>query len=140
MANSRGIEALKGTWSYSSNDNFDAFLKEFGVNKVLRTLAKTVKPRVIISEKDGKWGFRSESTINTTAIEFTPGVEFKDKGHDGEEYTSTIRFENGIWVQKIHYKNGKQVSVERLINDQDQLQVNLQCGNVKAIEYYKRAA
>ena len=71
----------------SSNDNFDAFLKEFGVNKVLRTLAKTVKPRVIISEKDGKWGYRSESTLNTTAIEFTPGVEFKDKGHDGEEYT-----------------------------------------------------
>ncbi|CAF0834236.1 unnamed protein product [Adineta steineri] len=138
--NNTDIEALKGTWNYVSNENFDAFLKEMGINKVLRTLAKTVKPRVVIAEKDGKWSFRSETTLKTTAIEFIPGVEFTDVSHDGEPYTSTVRFENGKWTQTIHYsKSGKQLSVQRWVDNQDQLQVTMECGNVKATELYKRA-
>jgi hypothetical protein len=34
-----------------------------------------------------------------------------------------IRFENGKWIQTVHYKNGKEMHVERWINNQDQLQV-----------------
>ncbi|CAF0895005.1 unnamed protein product [Adineta steineri] len=139
--NNTDIEALKGTWNYVSNENFDAFLKEMGINKVLRTLAKTIKPRVVIAEKDGKWSFRSETTLKTTAIEFIPGVEFTDVSHDGEPYTSTVRFENGKWIQTNHYsKSGKQISVQRWVDNQDQLQVTMECGNVKATELYKRAS
>jgi hypothetical protein len=104
MASNNSIEGLKGSWDYVcttckiylvkmvnnfsfqvSGDNFDGILKEFGVNKVLRTIAKTIKPRVIINEKDGKWSLRSESTFKTTTIEFIPGVEFQDVSPDGQQ-------------------------------------------------------
>lgn len=34
-----------------------------------------------------------------------------------------IYFENGKWIQTVRYKNGKEMFVERWINDQDQLLV-----------------
>ncbi len=34
-----------------------------------------------------------------------------------------IRFENGKWMQTVRYKDGKQMFVERWVNDQDQLEV-----------------
>ncbi len=34
-----------------------------------------------------------------------------------------IQFENGKWIQRVRYKNGKEAFVERWINDQDQLEV-----------------
>ncbi len=34
-----------------------------------------------------------------------------------------IYFENGKWIQRVRYKNGKEMFVERWINDQDQLEV-----------------
>jgi len=67
-----------------STENFDLLLKELGVNKVIRTLAKNLKPRVTIDEKDGKWSFKSETTFKTTSYQFTPGVQFEDTTPDGQ--------------------------------------------------------
>jgi hypothetical protein len=55
-----------------------------GVNKILRTIVKNIKPRLIISEKDGKWSFKSETTFKKIAYEFVPGVEFEDVAPDGQ--------------------------------------------------------
>lgn len=99
------IENLKGSWEYVSfvfvllnrkimnwiefkvsGEHFEAILKELGINKVLRALAKTMKPHLIISEANGRWSFKSETTFKTTAYDFTPGVQFDDVGHDGDTY------------------------------------------------------
>ena len=37
-------------------------MKELGVGWAIRMAAKAVKPRLIISENDGKWNIKSEST------------------------------------------------------------------------------
>ncbi len=34
-----------------------------------------------------------------------------------------IQFENGKWIQRVRFANGKEMFVERWINDQDQLVV-----------------
>jgi hypothetical protein len=34
-----------------------------------------------------------------------------------------IRFENGKWIQTSHQKDGKEMVLERWINNQDQLEV-----------------
>ncbi len=34
-----------------------------------------------------------------------------------------IQFENGKWIQRVRFENGKEMFVERWINDQDQLVV-----------------
>jgi hypothetical protein len=66
-------------------DNQDEYLKELGVGKMARMMAKGVKPRLIISEQDGKWTFRTETTFKTMKIEFTPNVEFEETTADGRE-------------------------------------------------------
>ena len=51
----------------------------------MRVMAKGIKPRLVISENGGKWTLRSESTLKTTSLEFTPDVEFDDTTADGRE-------------------------------------------------------
>ncbi len=63
----------------------DEFMKEIGVGMVMRMAAKSVKPRLVISENGGKWTLRSETKLKTTSLEFTPGVEFEDTTADGRE-------------------------------------------------------
>ncbi len=38
-------------------------------------------------------------------------------------FQSTVRFENDKWIQTIRYKSGKELFIQRWINNQDQLQV-----------------
>ena len=60
-------------------------MKEIGVSWATRQLAKGLKPRLVISENNGKWTVRSESTLKTVSVEFTPGVEFDETTADGRQ-------------------------------------------------------
>lgn len=68
-------------------DDGDEYLKELGVGKMGRMMAKTVKPRLVISENSGKWSVRTETTLKTTTIEFTPNVEYEEVTGDGRHLT-----------------------------------------------------
>ncbi|CAF4578348.1 unnamed protein product [Rotaria sp. Silwood1] len=78
-----GVEALKGSWDYVDGENFDAYMKEIGVGMIMRMTAKGVKPRLIISENNGTWTLRTESSIKTLSSDFVPGVEFDETTADG---------------------------------------------------------
>jgi hypothetical protein len=102
MAVPSSVQKLKGTWEYVDGEHFDDWMKEIvrrfswfvslkfylffekGVGFALRQSAKLVKPKLIISEKDGKWLFKSESTLKSASYEFKPGVEFDETRLDGE--------------------------------------------------------
>ncbi len=47
-------------------------------------MAKNLKPRITIGEKDGKWLFKSETTFKTTSYQFQPGIQFEDTTPDGQ--------------------------------------------------------
>ncbi|CAF3706220.1 unnamed protein product [Rotaria sp. Silwood1] len=131
MANS-GIEALKGSWDHVDDENFDEFMKEIGVGWAMRIAAKAVKPRLIISQNDGKWSIKSESTFKTVSYDFTPGVEFNETTPDGREVTTTITFEGNKWVSTTIDKNGKKSVVTRYVDDSGQQMIEMECGSVKA--------
>jgi fatty acid-binding protein 3 len=63
----------------------DEYLKELGVGMMARMMAKGMKPRVVIIEKDGNWTLRTETTIRTMVIEFTPNVEYEETTPDGRQ-------------------------------------------------------
>lgn len=67
------------------SDPMDDYLKELGVGMVGRMMAKGIKPRLVISEQDGKWSLRTETTLRTVTIEFTPDVEYEETTPDGRE-------------------------------------------------------
>jgi hypothetical protein len=58
-------------------------MKEIGVSMIKRMTAKTLKPRLVISENNGKWTLRTESHIKTLSYDFVPGVEFDETTPDG---------------------------------------------------------
>jgi len=67
----------------------DDYLKEFGVSMMGRMVARNIKPRLIITEKDGKWTLRTETTLKTMIIEFKVNVEFEETTGDGRELKVT---------------------------------------------------
>jgi len=54
-----------------------------------RMVARSIKPRLVITEKDGKWTLRTETTLKTMIIEFTVNVEFEETTGDGRELKVT---------------------------------------------------
>jgi hypothetical protein len=50
-----------------------------------RMMAKQVKPRLVITEKDGKWTLRAETILRAITTEFIPGVEYEETTPDGRE-------------------------------------------------------
>jgi fatty acid-binding protein 3 len=115
-------------------------MKEIGVGLATRMLAKGLKPRIIISEDNGKWTIRSETTLKTVVVDFTPGVEFNETTPDGREVTvcytniytfrnpifilkSTINFEGDKWIHTSVDKNGKKSVVIRYIDSNGQLMI-----------------
>lgn len=66
-------------------DNNDEYLKELGVGMMARMVAKGLKPRLMIDENNGKWSLRTETTLKTMTVEFTPNVEFEEITGDGRE-------------------------------------------------------
>ena len=60
-------------------------MKEIGVGMMVRMAARGIKPRLVITEQNGKWTLRSESSIKTVVCEFTPGVEFDETTPDGRQ-------------------------------------------------------
>jgi len=60
-------------------------MKELGVGLAMRMAAKGLKPRIIISESDGKWTVGAESKWKSGSLSFTPGVEFDETTPDGRE-------------------------------------------------------
>ena len=120
-------------------DSMDDYLKELGVGMMGRMAAKGLKPRLVISEKDGKWSVRTETTFKTTTIEFTPNIEYEETTADGREIKVTrinfinnyngcfflqgiVRFENDKWIQKMCDKKGKESMVTRWIDEKGQHQ------------------
>lgn len=60
-------------------------MKEMGVGMAMRMMAKNIKPRIVISEKDGQWTLRSENAMKKMSLEFTPNVELDEITPDGRE-------------------------------------------------------
>jgi len=139
MAATSEIQKLKGTWEYVDGEKFDDYMKEIGVGFALRQSAKLVKPKLVISEKAGRWSFKSESTLKSASYEFTPGVEFDETRLDGESVKSTIRFEDDKWVHTMRDKSGKESTIKRWVDSHDQQQIEMKAGDVTARRWYKRA-
>jgi hypothetical protein len=72
-----------------SDENFTGILEEVGINEETRAIITTLKPRVIIDEKDGKWLFKTETNFKTSELKFTPGIEFEEVSPIGEEVSVT---------------------------------------------------
>ena len=52
-----------------------------------RMASKHIRPRLIISELDGRWTLKTETQFKTMTIEFIEGLEYEERTGDGRELT-----------------------------------------------------
>jgi len=134
--------SLVGTWDLESSENFDEYMKELGVGLILRKTAGTIKPTVIISNDGDKWTLKMQSTLKSSEVTATLGVEFDEKTLDGRESKSVLTLENPsrlVHVQKDP-KSGKVVTsiVREIVGDR--LVQTLSVNNVQAVRKFTRTA
>lgn len=72
------MASLVGTWDLVESQNWEEYLKEIGVGMIMRKAATSFKPTAIISRDGNKWTLKSVSTLKTTEITATEGVEFDE--------------------------------------------------------------
>jgi fatty acid-binding protein 4 len=57
------MDEFLGSWKLESCDNFDSYLKELGINIVLRKLASLAIPTVIFSKTEDEGRYRMKSVV-----------------------------------------------------------------------------
>ncbi|CAG2106884.1 unnamed protein product [Medioppia subpectinata] len=94
------MSEFTGKYKLESSDNFDNFLKELGVNFVMRKMANSSSPTLEITREGNDFTFKSVSAIKTSVTKFTLGVEFEEERLDGKKVKSTFTQEGNKLIQK----------------------------------------
>jgi len=124
-----------GKFKLSSSDNFDEFLKELGVNFVLRNLAKTSTPVVEITKNGDSYSLKTVTAIKKSEINFELGKEFEEARMDGKNVKTVVVADGNKLVQTQY--GDKEVKIVREFNG-DELKVTASVGPVVSVRVYNR--
>jgi len=124
-----------GKFKLTSSDNFDEFLKELGVNFVLRNLAKTSTPVVEITKDGETYSLKTLTAIKNSEIKFELGKEFEEARMDGKNVKTVVVADGNKLVQTQY--GDKEVKIVREFNG-NELKVTASCGPVTSIRIYNR--
>lgn len=106
---------ITGKWKLDKSDNFDNFLKELGVNFMMRKMANTSSPTVEISRSGDEFEFKTTTALKTSVVKFTLGQEFEEERLDGKKVRSVMTLEGNKLVQSQR-DDGKEVTYVREFN------------------------
>jgi hypothetical protein len=133
-------EAFVGTWNMESSDNFDAYMREVGVNAVTAKLGSVAKPTMIISHEGDTWTLKSETTFKNTKVVFQLGVEFDETTADDRKMKTTFTLEGNtlIQTQKPTVDGGVPSVITREVNG-NKILVTCKANAVVATRNYTKA-
>jgi len=124
-----------GKFKLTSSDNFDEFLKELGVNFVMRNLAKTSTPVVEITKDGDTYSLKTSTAIKNSEIKFELGKEFEEARMDGKSVKTVVVADGNKLVQTQY--GDKEVKIVRELNG-DELKVTCTVGDVVSVRLYNR--
>ncbi|XP_046325711.2 fatty acid-binding protein, adipocyte-like isoform X2 [Haliotis rufescens] len=90
-----------GKWKLDRSENFDEFLKEMGVNVLLRKMAESSRPEQVIEVKDGQIRISTKTGLSNQDDVF-------DLGKECEIETNTVKHK-----VKVVYSDGRMVVTSR---------------------------
>ncbi|XP_078543233.1 myelin P2 protein-like isoform X2 [Lissotriton helveticus] len=130
------MECFFGTWKLVSSENFDAYMKDLGVNFATRKAGAMVKPNVIICKTGDLYCLKTESSFTTTEISFKLGEEFDEVTADKRKTKTIVTCENGALIQ-LQKWDDKETTIRREVKD-GQLVVTCTMGDVKCVRTYDK--
>jgi len=124
-----------GKFKLTSSDNFDEFLKELGVNFVLRNLAKTSTPVVEITKDGDTFSLKTTTAIKNSEIKFELGKEFEEARMDGKNVKTVVVADGNKLIQTQF--GDKEVKIVREFNG-NELVVTASVGAVNSVRKYTK--
>jgi len=133
-------EGFVGKWNMESSENFDAYMREVGVNAVVAKLGSVAKPTVIIEIEGNVWTLKSETTFKNTKVSFELGKEFEETTADDRKMLTTFTLEGNtlIQTQKPTVEGGVQSVIKRELNG-NKILVTCKANDVVATRHYIKA-
>ncbi|EDV91219.1 fatty acid-binding protein, muscle [Drosophila grimshawi] len=121
-------------YKLDKSENFDEYMKELGVNMVLRKMGNSVSPTVEVTVDGDTYTMTTTSTFKTSAISFKLGEEFDEETLDGRKVKSIITLDGNKLTQE--QKGDKPSTIVREFSDSE-LITTLTIGAVKSVRVYK---
>uniref|UniRef100_A0A0N5CHP9 Lipocalin-like domain-containing protein n=1 Tax=Strongyloides papillosus TaxID=174720 RepID=A0A0N5CHP9_STREA len=117
----------------------DEYLKEYGINFILRKLTKRIKDKCIFVIEGDKVTCTSESIFKTYTLSWVLNKKTLITSLDGRKYYSTFNYEDGkMFERQSPYNEGDKLStIIRYVKD-GKFVVESECNGVKATICYRR--
>merc|ERR1711909_136350 len=130
---------VTGTYTQTSRENYEEFLKALGVGFILRKAALASTPVMSITETDGNWTMITKTTVKSIELKFRLGEEFEEDTTDGRHCKTTVTLEGNkmTTTQKATKKGEKDVVVVREFAG-DTITYTATCEGVSSVQKYKR--
>ncbi|XP_064613027.1 fatty acid-binding protein 9-like [Liolophura sinensis] len=134
-----GVQKFSGKWKQYQAESLEDFMKEMGMNFMVRKLARTANPEMTIEIADGVM------TISTTAgfmsrvnkLKLDAESQMEDEGVL-MNYTANMEDGKLITTQEPVDKKRKKVTVYREITDSGDLLQTMCIGDVVCKRWFKR--
>lgn len=125
---------LNKKYKLTSSDQFDEYMKALGVGMIVRKMGATVSPVVQVTENNGEYVLKTESTFKNSEIKFKLGEEFEEETPDGRKVKSVITLDGN---KMTHIQKGdKQTVIEREFTPTEMKAV-MKVDNVVCTRVYK---
>merc|ERR1711890_148592 len=130
---------ITGSYTQTSCENYEEFLKALGFGFILRKAAMASTPVMTITESGGKWNMITKTTVKSIEINFELGKEFEEDTTDGRHCKTIVTLEGNKMTtnQKATKSGEKDVVVVREFSDSG-LTYTATCEGVSTVQKYKR--
>uniref|UniRef100_A0A8C4R6Q1 Cellular retinoic acid binding protein 2, b n=1 Tax=Eptatretus burgeri TaxID=7764 RepID=A0A8C4R6Q1_EPTBU len=130
---------FSGTWKMKSSEKFEDYLKELGINVMLRKMAATAKPTVEIRQNGESFYIKTWTSIRSTEISFVVGQEFEEETMDGRRMKSLVKYEkdNKLSCQQRPLKgDGLDTAWTRELVNDNELILTMSCKDTVCTRVY----
>merc|ERR1712154_369788 len=130
---------ITGSYTQTSNEGYEEFLKKLNVGFILRKAAMASTPVMTIAEEGGNWTMITKTTVKSIELRFRLGEEFEEDTTDGRHCKTVVTLEGNTMTttQNATKAGEKNVVVVRELND-DGLTYKATCDGVTSIQKFKR--
>merc|ERR1712241_481600 len=136
--NNNNMVQMTGTFTRTSEEGYEDFLKVLNVGFMLRKAAMASTPVMTITENSGDWTMITKTTMKSIQLKFRLGEPFEETTTDGRKCSTTVTVEGHKLVTSQKALDGsKDVIAVREFTDEG-ITLTMTCDGTSSKQVYKR--